>query len=389
MITKVNVTPIIDVALVLVIILLVTAPLISVADLPVNLPQAHTREAEDQKNVSITLGSGGELAVDDRIVAETELAAALSAAPGRPGIERARRRARRRGRAVGPRARAARPGARAPARSAWPSPRARRWSHAVTTLAAELSGIRTRTGWCMAGSFGAHLLLLLVVMLLPRALPKAPALTEFTLLEPGDLAAGGEGRGAERAGGGDRCGRPRDARAGRELPPRGDAGGPVARAAERGRIVRSPQRAVGDAAGRIGGKVTGVAEARAPVAWPTAATVPASAAGGAGGPSVRLTRGGALGSEPALALTRGGGGRAIAPATAGLDPAAQRAREGAAPRDRVRGRRAARALGRNDGWPIANRPVLETRKPLYPDWAKHDMVEGSSRSTSSCGPTAR
>ena len=79
MITKVNVTPIIDVALVLVIILLVTAPLISVADLPVNLPQAHTREAEDQKNVSITLGSGGELAVDDRIVAESELTAALAA----------------------------------------------------------------------------------------------------------------------------------------------------------------------------------------------------------------------------------------------------------------------------------------------------------------------
>ena len=79
MITKVNVTPIIDVALVLVIILLVTAPLISVADLPVNLPQAHTREAEDQRNVSITLGSGGELAVDDRIVAESELTAALAA----------------------------------------------------------------------------------------------------------------------------------------------------------------------------------------------------------------------------------------------------------------------------------------------------------------------
>ncbi len=38
LITRVNVTPIIDVALVLVIILLVTAPLMSVADLPVNLP---------------------------------------------------------------------------------------------------------------------------------------------------------------------------------------------------------------------------------------------------------------------------------------------------------------------------------------------------------------
>jgi biopolymer transport protein ExbD len=44
LITKVNVTPIIDVALVLVIILLVTAPMLSVADLPVNLPQAQTRE---------------------------------------------------------------------------------------------------------------------------------------------------------------------------------------------------------------------------------------------------------------------------------------------------------------------------------------------------------
>jgi biopolymer transport protein ExbD len=46
-ITKVNVVPIIDVSLVLVIILLVTAPLMTVADLPVDLPQAHTREAED------------------------------------------------------------------------------------------------------------------------------------------------------------------------------------------------------------------------------------------------------------------------------------------------------------------------------------------------------
>ena len=72
-ITKVNVTPIIDVALVLVIILLVTAPLLSVADLPVDLPQARTREAEDERNVSITLSSTGRLAVDDKIVSDEEL----------------------------------------------------------------------------------------------------------------------------------------------------------------------------------------------------------------------------------------------------------------------------------------------------------------------------
>ena len=78
-ITKVNVTPIIDVALVLVIILLVTAPLLSTADLPVSLPEARTREAEDQRNVSVTLGRDGALAVDDRIVARADLVPALAA----------------------------------------------------------------------------------------------------------------------------------------------------------------------------------------------------------------------------------------------------------------------------------------------------------------------
>jgi len=77
LITKVNVTPIIDVALVLVIILLVTAPLLSVADLPVNLPQAQTRELEDERNVSITLSSSGELAIDDKVIPREALPAML------------------------------------------------------------------------------------------------------------------------------------------------------------------------------------------------------------------------------------------------------------------------------------------------------------------------
>jgi biopolymer transport protein TolR len=77
MITKVNVTPIIDVALVLVIILLVTAPLLSVADLPVDLPQARTREAEDERNVSITLSTTGRLAIDDQVVSAEDLGSML------------------------------------------------------------------------------------------------------------------------------------------------------------------------------------------------------------------------------------------------------------------------------------------------------------------------
>ena len=79
MITRINVTPIIDVALVLVIILLVTAPLMSVADLPVDLPQARTREAEDERNVSITLSSTGRLAVDDKMISDQDLGPYLRA----------------------------------------------------------------------------------------------------------------------------------------------------------------------------------------------------------------------------------------------------------------------------------------------------------------------
>lgn len=76
-ITKVNVTPIIDVALVLVIILLVTAPMLAVSDLPVNLPQAQTRESEDERNLSITLSSGGELAIDETRIPRETLTAAV------------------------------------------------------------------------------------------------------------------------------------------------------------------------------------------------------------------------------------------------------------------------------------------------------------------------
>ena len=87
LITKINVIPIIDVSLVLVIILLVTAPLLSVADLPVDLPEALTREAEDERNVSVTLGSTGDLAVDERVVTREQLRMVLSARLAEQGNE--------------------------------------------------------------------------------------------------------------------------------------------------------------------------------------------------------------------------------------------------------------------------------------------------------------
>ncbi len=85
LITKINVTPIIDVALVLVIILLVTAPMLSVADLKVDLPQARTREAEGERNVSITLGPNGELAVDHDVISPAMLGNVLRDKMAEPG----------------------------------------------------------------------------------------------------------------------------------------------------------------------------------------------------------------------------------------------------------------------------------------------------------------
>jgi biopolymer transport protein TolR len=72
LLTRINVTPIIDVALVLVIILLITAPMLSVADLEVLLPEAHARDIEDQGFISITLGQGGAIAVDEEILSGVE-----------------------------------------------------------------------------------------------------------------------------------------------------------------------------------------------------------------------------------------------------------------------------------------------------------------------------
>jgi biopolymer transport protein TolR len=84
LITKVNVTPVIDVALVLVIILLVTAPMMSAADRPVDLPEARTREAEDQRNVSVTISHDGIMAVDKTEVAPAALRATLAARLAEP-----------------------------------------------------------------------------------------------------------------------------------------------------------------------------------------------------------------------------------------------------------------------------------------------------------------
>ena len=76
--TRINVTPIIDMALVLVIIMLITAPMITALSMEIDLPKAKTRSIEDEVRLSVTLGRDGELAVDDEQVAPDELLRVLA-----------------------------------------------------------------------------------------------------------------------------------------------------------------------------------------------------------------------------------------------------------------------------------------------------------------------
>lgn len=71
-ISGVNVVPIIDVTLVLLVILLVMSPVMNLPSIPVDLPEAMTKETKDQ-NITVSLGSDGTISIDTDIVAWKDL----------------------------------------------------------------------------------------------------------------------------------------------------------------------------------------------------------------------------------------------------------------------------------------------------------------------------
>lgn len=82
---EINVTPLVDVMLVLLIIFMVTAPLLT-AGVPVNLPESRANPLEqDQKPVQIAVDSAGQVFIDDAPVADAALPTALEAVAARPG----------------------------------------------------------------------------------------------------------------------------------------------------------------------------------------------------------------------------------------------------------------------------------------------------------------
>jgi len=65
-VSGINVTPLVDVCLVLVIIFMVTAPLMSDPVIKVALPKARTHEGEERDKITITLAQDGHLALDQK-----------------------------------------------------------------------------------------------------------------------------------------------------------------------------------------------------------------------------------------------------------------------------------------------------------------------------------
>jgi biopolymer transport protein TolR len=75
----INVTPLVDVMLVLLVVFMVTAPLLTVG-VPVDLPQTHAPPINEPKEPTvITVNKGGEIYIQDSVVAEDGLVPKLQA----------------------------------------------------------------------------------------------------------------------------------------------------------------------------------------------------------------------------------------------------------------------------------------------------------------------
>ena len=88
---EINVTPLVDVMLVLLIIFMVTAPLL-VAGVPVDLPESRAGALEQQAQpVQIAMDADGAIFIDDAPVAEAALAQRLAAIAAEPAPPEGRR----------------------------------------------------------------------------------------------------------------------------------------------------------------------------------------------------------------------------------------------------------------------------------------------------------
>lgn len=74
----INIAPLVDVALVLVLIFMVTSPFMVKGLLPVQLPQAVTSKAENRENITVSISPDQGYAINENPVRRSELASKLA-----------------------------------------------------------------------------------------------------------------------------------------------------------------------------------------------------------------------------------------------------------------------------------------------------------------------
>ncbi len=89
--SEINVTPLVDVMLVLLIIFMVTAPLL-IAGVPIDLPESSAGALDQQAEpVQVSIDSAGALTIDETPVTDAELPAQLARIAAEPQPEEGRR----------------------------------------------------------------------------------------------------------------------------------------------------------------------------------------------------------------------------------------------------------------------------------------------------------
>lgn len=88
MISEINVVPLVDIILVVLIIFMVTAPMIMKPSINVNLPKAASGDATTPSKLNITIGNDGQLNLDGQIVEDAQVQAkALEEVQKNPDIQ--------------------------------------------------------------------------------------------------------------------------------------------------------------------------------------------------------------------------------------------------------------------------------------------------------------
>ena len=88
---EINVTPLVDVMLVLLIIFMVTAPLL-VTGVPIDLPDSRAGALDQQaESVQVSIDAAGQLTIDETPVTDAELPAQLARIVAEPAPEEGRR----------------------------------------------------------------------------------------------------------------------------------------------------------------------------------------------------------------------------------------------------------------------------------------------------------